>query len=93
MSAAVNFETRVCRLPPGTAASVVAAQLPAIDASGNYLDDNRLLAEFSSGSAAEVAARARGCGVVWTIVSPLDGLLPQDHSGHACRGAVDRAIF
>jgi predicted TIM-barrel fold metal-dependent hydrolase len=60
--------------------STPSSRLPALDAHGHYgayLDANHLLAEFSSASAAEVAQRARACGVTWTIVSPLAGLLPR----------------
>jgi predicted TIM-barrel fold metal-dependent hydrolase len=55
-------------------------RLPAIDAHGHYgayLHPDVLLSTFSSASAAEVAQRARACGVTWTIVSPLAGLLPR----------------
>jgi len=75
-------------------ASQPATPLPAIDAHGhygNYLDENRLLAECSSASAAEVAARAHGCGVAWTIVSPLDGLLPRGR-GQRVAEANERAF-
>jgi predicted TIM-barrel fold metal-dependent hydrolase len=55
-------------------------RLPAIDAHGHYgiyIHSNALLSNFSSGSAAEVAQRAKACGVTLTIVSPLAGLLPR----------------
>lgn len=75
-------------------ASQTGSPLPALDAHGhygNYLDANPLLAEFSSASAAEVAARARACGVSWTIVSPLDGLLPRGR-GQRVAEANERAF-
>ena len=55
---------------------------PAIDVHGHYgtyLRDGKdaLYNGFMSGSAAVVAARARACGVIQTIVSPLAGLLPR----------------
>jgi predicted TIM-barrel fold metal-dependent hydrolase len=56
------------------------SRFPALDAHGHYgayPDANLLLSEFCSASAAEVAQRARACGVTWTIVSPLAGLLPR----------------
>ena len=58
------------------------AQIPAIDAHGHYgtyiRDDNDPLVDgFMSADAEAVAARARACGVAWSIVSPLSGLLPR----------------
>jgi hypothetical protein len=44
---------------------------------GDYVHANALLRRFSSGTPAEVVDRARACGVAWTIVSPLAGLLPR----------------
>lgn len=56
------------------------SEVPAIDAHGHYgryIHENPLVADFSSGEAEVVAARARSCGVAWTVVSPLAGLLPR----------------
>lgn len=53
---------------------------PAIDSHahfGRYLNADPLISEFSSGSPTEVVARAKACGVAWTIASPLSGLLPR----------------
>jgi hypothetical protein len=44
---------------------------------GRYVHANTLLGEFSSGTGEEVAARAQRCGIEWTIVSPLAGLIPR----------------
>jgi len=56
------------------------SEIKAIDAHGHYgrfphADD--LLEKFSSASGAEVAQRASDCGVEWSIVSPLEGLMPR----------------
>ena len=56
--------------------------IPAIDVHGHYGtflqdDGNALVNEFMSADAAAVAARAAACGVHWSIVSPLMGLLPR----------------
>lgn len=58
--------------------------LPAIDAHGHYgtcvrIPPQPLTDRFMTADAAEVASRARACGVEWTIVSPLAGLLPRGH--------------
>jgi uncharacterized protein len=42
-----------------------------------HAQTNALVCGFSSGSGPVVAERARACGVEWTIVSPLAGLLPR----------------
>ena len=57
-------------------------ELKAIDSHGHYgvytqATANPLACQFSSASGSEVAARARACGVEWTVVSPLAGLLPR----------------
>jgi predicted TIM-barrel fold metal-dependent hydrolase len=61
-------------------------QIEAIDVHGHYgiyppsdpvERGNALTCEFMSGSAARVAARARACGVHWTVVSPLSALMPR----------------
>lgn len=44
---------------------------------GRYVHADPLIAEFSSGDAEQVAERAKACGIEWTIVSPLAGLLPR----------------
>ena len=56
------------------------SDVTAIDAHahyGRYVHENKLLGEFSSGTGEEVASRARSCGIEWTIVSPLAGLIPR----------------
>ena len=58
------------------------SDLQAIDTHGHYGDythavTSPLVCGFSSGSGPVVAERARACGVEWTIVSPLAGLLPR----------------
>jgi predicted TIM-barrel fold metal-dependent hydrolase len=55
---------------------------PAIDAHGHYgvyrrVDGDSLVDGFMSADAIEVRNRARACGVEWTLVSPLEGLLPR----------------
>ena len=55
-------------------------EIGAIDAHahyGRYVHEHTLVADFSSGTGEVVAARARSCGVEWTLVSPLAGLLPR----------------
>ncbi|MBS0664305.1 MAG: amidohydrolase family protein [Verrucomicrobia bacterium] len=59
-----------------------ATPCPAIDAHAHYGtytrdDGDALVDEFMSASAGAVVARARACGVAWTIASPLAGLLPR----------------
>ena len=52
----------------------------AIDAHGHYgryPHADELLGKFSSASADDVASRAHARGVAWTIVSPLEGLMPR----------------
>ena len=45
---------------------------------GRYIDPKSELVEYCmSGTAAEVAERARQSGIEWTVVSPLLGLLPR----------------
>lgn len=54
--------------------------LPAIDSHahfGFYPDAQPLVSEFSSGDGRTVVDRARACRVMWTIASPLAGLLPR----------------
>src|SRR4051812_47888979 len=60
--------------------------LIAIDAHGHYglyppstaiERSNKLVCQFMSASAKDVTARAKDCGVGWTIVSPLSGLMPR----------------
>ena len=56
--------------------------IAAIDAHGHYGSYNRIESDsltqaWMSAGAPEVAQRARACGVEWTLVSPLDGLLPR----------------
>lgn len=58
------------------------SDLPAIDVHGHYgvfvRDDGDPIADaFMSASADEVAQRARACGVEWTLVSPLAGMMPR----------------
>ncbi|MCF7689095.1 MAG: amidohydrolase [Cephaloticoccus sp.] len=56
------------------------SKIKAIDAHGHYgrlPHANELLEKFSSASAEEVAQRAHACGVEWSIVSPLAGLMPR----------------
>jgi predicted TIM-barrel fold metal-dependent hydrolase len=52
---------------------------PAIDAHAHYgvYSGTGLTSKFMSGTADEVVARAKACGVERTIVSPLLGLLPR----------------
>lgn len=44
---------------------------------GRYVHENTLVEEFSSGSAELIARRAQACGVEWSLLSPLAGLLPR----------------
>lgn len=44
---------------------------------GRYPHADELMADFFSAPASEVATRAWNCGVVWSIVSPLEGLMPR----------------
>ncbi len=44
---------------------------------GRFVDGSTLLEEFSSASASQVARRAKACGVVASIVSPIAGLMPR----------------
>jgi hypothetical protein len=56
------------------------SEIQAIDAHGHYgryVHADPLVGEFSSGPAETVVARAKACGVEWTLVSPLAGLLPR----------------
>ncbi len=62
------------------------SDIKAIDAHGHYgmfpsdgrfPEGSTLLEEFSSATGPEVAQRARDCGVEWSIVSPLAGLMPR----------------
>ena len=69
--------------------------LPAIDAHGHYgvyvnFSSNPLVNEFSGATGRAVAARARACGVEWTLVSPLAGLLPR---GKADAAAANDAAY
>jgi len=62
-----------------------ASDISAIDAHGHYgrfPHENGLLEQFSSASGEAVAARAKACGVTWTVVSPLEGLMPRGRSTH-----------
>jgi predicted TIM-barrel fold metal-dependent hydrolase len=56
------------------------SEIPAIDSHahfGRYPHPDPLIAEFSSRDASAVARRAGACGIQWTIVSPLAGLMPR----------------
>ncbi|MST93662.1 MAG: amidohydrolase [Pedosphaera sp.] len=56
------------------------SNIQAIDAHGHYgryVHENTLVEEFSSGNAELVARRAQLCGVEWSVLSPLAGLLPR----------------
>jgi predicted TIM-barrel fold metal-dependent hydrolase len=58
------------------------AEIEAIDAHGHYgryPHADKLLEDFYSASAGEVASRAHHCGVAWSILSPLEGLVPRGH--------------
>jgi len=55
-------------------------EIPAIDSHahyGRYVDVDPLIAAFSSGDADLVVKRAGACGIRWTVVSSLAGLLPR----------------
>lgn len=61
---------------------VKSASIAAIDAHGHYGryvrdDGDPLVDDCMSAGSSEVVERARACGVAWTIVSPLSGLLPR----------------
>lgn len=59
---------------------MIFGETAAIDAHGHYgmfPHADGLLADMSSASAGEVADRACDCGVVWSILSPLNGLMPR----------------
>ena len=59
---------------------MIFSETKAIDVHGHYgrfPRGGKLLEEFSSASAEEVATRAAACGVEWSIVSPLEGLMPR----------------
>ena len=56
------------------------SEIKAIDTHGHYgvfPHANKLLEQFSSATAAEVSQRAADCGVEWSILSPLAGLMPR----------------
>jgi len=70
-------------------------QIQAIDVHGHYgihppglavEPGNALMHEFMSCSAAHVAARARACGVQWTVVSPLSALMPRGKDTNVAAG-------
>jgi predicted TIM-barrel fold metal-dependent hydrolase len=59
---------------------MIFSETKAIDAHGHYglfPHANKLLEKFSSASGEQVARRAADCGVEWSIVSPLEGLMPR----------------
>jgi len=69
----VSGFTRVARPSSGS-------KTKAIDAHGHYgrfPHANELLEKVSNASAGEVAQRARDCGEEWSILSPLEGLMPR----------------
>jgi predicted TIM-barrel fold metal-dependent hydrolase len=56
------------------------SKIRAIDSHGHYgryVHEDTLLGDFMSGTGEVVAGRARACGVEWSLVSPLAGLLPR----------------
>jgi hypothetical protein len=67
---------------------IVFSGVRAIDVHGHYGNYFReegdplghSLFRFSNGTAAEVARRARACGIDWTLVSPIEGILPRGGS-------------
>ena len=68
----------------------------AIDAHGHYgkyveAECDSLVSDFMSASANEVVSRAKAARVLWTIVSPLDGLLPRGFSVN-CEAANEAAF-
>lgn len=67
------------------------SDLQAIDVHGHYgryanAQAHALIREFSSASAPVVAERARACGVEWTIVSPIAGLIPRGRTTDVAAG-------
>ena len=73
---------------------MLTSNIPAIDAHGHYgryVNENPLVAEFSSGSAELVARRAGICGVEWSLLSPLAGLLPRGRTTDVA--AANEAAF
>ncbi|MEO8765985.1 MAG: amidohydrolase family protein [Ginsengibacter sp.] len=60
---------------------------------GTYVEDNcdPLVCKFMSAGADEVVSRAKAAKILWTIVSPLDGLLPRGVSVN-CRIANESAF-
>jgi predicted TIM-barrel fold metal-dependent hydrolase len=61
------------------------SDIPAIDVHAHYgvyrkPAGDPLINRFMSADANAVASLARGCGIEWSITSPLAGLLPRGHS-------------